>query len=84
MATVDASTHLCTTATLRSQLSDAFRRHRLAGIRGDWLENADLTCETLITQRRKEIIQMYRDGTMDRNGMMCASLATDNERATPG
>lgn len=54
------------------------------GVEGDWLENADSTCVTLIMQRRWEIMQIYRNGTLDHSAKVCSRQVTGGGSATTG
>lgn len=42
---------------------------------GDWLAAADATCIILVTRRRREILEVYRHGRMDAQGVDCSQLS---------
>lgn len=42
---------------------------------GDWLEAADATCTALVKQRRREILEVYRHGRLDSQGVDCSQLS---------
>ncbi|CAM9670942.1 unnamed protein product [Ectocarpus sp. 6 AP-2014] len=48
---------------------------------GDWLEAADATCATLVPRRRLEILDMYRLGRLDIQGIDCSQ---PSELYSPG
>lgn len=48
-----------------------------AGVTGDWLEAADQTCTTLVLQRRREVLEVYRHGRLDAQSTACSSPAKE-------
>ena len=49
----------------------------LTGVDGDWLEAADAMCNTLVLQRRREILKVYRDGWRDNQSVVCPQATND-------
>lgn len=41
---------------------------------GDWLEAADAMCTKKVSQRRREILEVYHRGKMDGQGLDCLQL----------
>lgn len=54
------------------------------GVEGDWLENAHSSDATPVLQRRREIMQIYRNGTLDHNAELCSRQVTGDSSATTG
>ncbi|CAM9775636.1 unnamed protein product, partial [Laminaria digitata] len=44
---------------------------------GDWLEAADATCNVLVVQRRREILEVYRHGWLDSQSVVCPEATKD-------